>query len=113
MAVFSSDGPDGVLLAEQCARKLPDAAVISPHDPGMPNVDFELDEKSLALLQPYAPVKGRQGSLVCGTLVGEFVFRRNFRRRGGEVAEGNGFGGGGSWQYAFVLQSVLEMHGCS
>jgi hypothetical protein len=27
--------------------------------------------------------------------------------------QGNGFGPGGAWQFAFVLQSVVEVHGCS
>jgi len=100
------------LLTDKCSKKVPALLVLTPHDEGAPDVGFELDGEALHRLSPFLRLTGG-GTIACGTLVGQFASKPHFRTEGsGAELRGNGFGHQGVFQFAFILQSVAEIHAC-
>lgn len=105
--------PHGMfVLTDKCPRKIPEALVMFPHDPGAPEVGFELAEGVFAALKPYFRLTGGAAT-ACGAIAGQFVSRRHFKADSvGTMTQGNGFGPRGDFQFAFILQNVVEIRGC-
>lgn len=100
------------LLSNHCRHKAQPAALLNPHDPGAPDVAFELDRASVDLLKPFLRISGG-GAEACGTISGQFASKPGFKafRRDGELM-GNGFGARGALRFAFVLHKVVEIGPC-
>jgi hypothetical protein len=100
------------LLSDRCAHKAPAAALLSPHDPGAPDVPFEIDRESLERLKPFMRLNGG-ASVACAIVSGVFTTAKSFTtyRADGQL-HGNGFGPQGALQFAFVLRSVQTITGC-
>ncbi len=102
----------GFLLSDSCADRAEGAVLLFPKTAGTPPVNFELDPNAVGRLSPFFRLTGG-ASTACGVLRGQLVVKLHFhRRQAGAGPIGNGFGPRGASRYAFILQSVTNVHSC-
>ena len=100
------------LLSDSCAGRAEDAVLLFPKTAGTPPVNFEIDPSAVGSLSPFFKPTGGTAT-ACGVLRGQVVVKNRFHRgKAGAGPVGNGFGSRGAFRYAFVLQSVTEVHSC-
>lgn len=64
-------------MRERCNSSPPGVAVMFPGREGTPHVDFQLEPKDLAQLEPYFRPEGG-AAIACGVLVGQIFYKKNF-----------------------------------
>jgi hypothetical protein len=100
------------LLSDSCVGRAEDAVLLFPKTAGTPPVNFEIDPIAVGSLSPFFRPTGGTAT-ACGVVRGQVVVKNRFhRRRAGAGPVGNGFGPRGAFRYAFILQSVTEVHSC-
>jgi hypothetical protein len=106
-------GTHGVALkSDACPSDARAATLYFPVTGGSVPVTFGLDEHAEDLLRPFF---NRNGTVpkACGSLKGQIFRKQSFELRSdGGGPTGNGYGYRGIYEYAFVLQSVENIHAC-